>query len=297
MAYGVNNINDQTIFAASQTKNPNQLDLVMFTDFVQETTPTATFLSEGSAFGSLTTLGGAINNASSTIISRFGGFTGSSSAISLSTGTTNNATGLAYVGTHSYLMPGLPIPTAGLITKYEFETTIATDTAIHTNAVRGGYFMGFGDPGLYGNYGAGNNMGNGPVFRYICDGTTTDTNWMIYWINPSTGLGSSFDTGVTVSTSTIYRMYLSVEVNSAGTFTTTYKIKNLTTGTNTEGTASPSDVAHYSGSGWSTYGMCAGINNCKSGITATTTSIILNVDYLGLRIRRPITREILIGGN
>jgi hypothetical protein len=92
-------------------------------------------------------------------------------------------------------------------------------------------------------------------------------------------------------------MYLSTEVNSAGTYTTTYKILNENTGTKTEGTASPSASSHNTGEGWTTYAMGAAVVNCKAGLgeTTTTTTVALYIDYMGVRIRRPITREILIG--
>jgi hypothetical protein len=99
------------------------------------------------------------------------------------------------------------------------------------------------------------------------------------------------DTGVTVSTNTTYRLYLSTEVNSDGVFTTNYKIKNMTTGTNTEGTASPSASSHYPTA--NTDYMGSAITNSKQ-VTATNTSIVLYVDYIGTRIRRPVSREILI---
>jgi hypothetical protein len=87
-------------------------------------------------------------------------------------------------------------------------------------------------------------------------------------------------------------MYLCVEVNNAGTYTTTYKIKNMNTGTNTEGTTSPTTNARYPAAATDYFG--AGIVNSKAN-TSTTTPITLNVDYLGVRIRRPLSREILIG--
>jgi hypothetical protein len=100
------------------------------------------------------------------------------------------------------------------------------------------------------------------------------------------------DTTVTVATNTTYRMYLSVEVDSAGNYTTTYKIKNMTTNTSTEGTTSPTTNARYPSAATDYLGVT--VLNSKA-VTATTTSITTNLDYLGVRIRRPLSREILIG--
>jgi hypothetical protein len=100
------------------------------------------------------------------------------------------------------------------------------------------------------------------------------------------------DTTVTVAVNTTYRMYLSVEVDSSGIYTTTYKIKNITTGTNTEGTTSPTTNARYPSAATDYLGVT--VLNSKT-VTATTTSINAILDYLGVRIRRPLFREILIG--
>jgi hypothetical protein len=294
MAHGVRNINDQTLFATSQTRSVTQLDFVQFSDFNQfqtYTTNVAQSGSEGTGFGvaaSTAPLG--VSN--STTTAGLGGLTGASSAISITTSSTSNATDVGSINTLSTLLPGLPIPASGFVTKYEFETRIRTAAAIHSNSVRGAFRAGFMD--LSGMNTAGDNAFAGPHFRFMCNGTATDTNWMIYWCNPNTGLNSTADTGVAVSASTTYRLYLATEVNSAGVYTTTYKILNENTGTKTEGTASPSDPAHNTGEGWTTYAMGAAVVNCKA-VTATTTTIALYIDYMGVRIRRPITREILIG--
>jgi hypothetical protein len=295
MAHGVLNINDQTLFASSQIRPVTQLDFIQFSDLNHTTTfstNAASAGSEGAGFGvAASSASFGISNSTST--AGFGGMTGPASAISITTSTTNNSTDVGSINTLSNLLPGLPVPTAGLITKYEFETRIRTAATIHSNSVRGAFRAGFMD--ATGMNTAGDSSFAGPHFRFMCNGTATDTNWMIYWCNPNTGLNSTADTGVAVSASTTYRMYLATEVNSAGVYTTTYNILNENTGTKTQGTASPSASTHNTGEGFSTYAMGAAVVNCKSGVTATTTAIALYIDYMGVRVRRPISREILIG--
>jgi hypothetical protein len=294
MAHGVLNINNPTLFATSQIRPVTQLDVVQFSDFnnYQTFSSNATTVgTEGTGFG-VAASSASLGTTNSTSTAGFGGLTGPSSAISITTSSLNNATDVGSINTLTNLLPGLPVPASGLVTKYEFETRIRTTATIHSNTVRGAFRAGFMDaPGMNT---AGDSATSGPHFRFMCNGTVTDTNWMIYWINPLSGLNSTFDTGVAVSASTTYRMYLSTEVNSAGTYTTTYKILNENTGTKTEGTASPSASTHNTGEGWTTYAMGAAVVNCKA-VTATTTTVALYIDYMGVRIRRPITREILIG--
>ncbi len=295
MAYGVSNINDPNLFGSSETRSVTQLDFTQFSDFNNYTTfstSAATVGTEGAGFG-IAASSSTFGASNSTSTARFGGLTGPSSAISITTTTTLNATTVGSVNTLSTLLPGLPIPASGLVTKYEFETRIGTGTTIHSDSVRGTFRAGFMD--VNGMNTAGDSSFAGPHFRFLCNGTVTDTNWMIYWVNPLSGLFSTFDTGVAVSVSTTYRMYLSTEVNSAGVYTTTYKILNENTGTKTEGTASPSDPSHNTGEGWTTYAMGAAVVNAKSNVTATSTAVPLYIDYMGVRIRRPITREILLG--
>jgi hypothetical protein len=295
MAHGVRNINDQTLFATAQTRPVTQLDFTQFSDFNNYQTYTSNVNSsgtEGAGFG-VAASSASLGTTNSTSTAGFGGLTGPSSVISITTSSSNNSTDVGSINTMSTLLPGLPIPAAGFITKYEFETRIRTAATIHSNSVRGAFRAGFMDSG--GMNTAGDYASAGPHFRFLCDGTVTDTNWMIYWINPISGSNSAADTGVAVSASTTYRMYLATEVNSAGVYTTTYKILNENTGTKTEGTASPSDPADNTGEGFTDCAMGAAVVNCKSQVTATTTTVALYIDYMGVRIRRPISREILIG--
>ena len=288
MAYGTPNINDQVFIGSSQSDNPNQLNYVLFSDFHNNTTPSTTIPTEGGNFNCNVLNGAAITNNSNTPFVAIG-VTASSGVIQLATGTTNNATALATIQTATGVIPGIPVPLAGQVTKYEFETLIRTGATIHSNSVQGVYRLGFFD--AIGFTTSGDSTGIGPHFKFLCDGTTTHTTWNV-WFGDNINF-ATVDTGVSVAINTTYRMYLSVEVDSAGTYTTTYKIKNMTTGANTEGIASPPSSAYYPASGYSS-GMGAGIVNGKGGVTATTTTILLYVDYMTVHIQRPISREILI---
>ena len=289
MAYGTPNINDQVFIGSSQSDNPNQLNYVLFSDFHNNTTPSTTIPTEGGNFNCNVLNGAAITNNSNNPFVAIG-VTASSGVIQLATGTTNNATALATIQTATSVIPGIPVPLAGQVTKYEFETLIRTGATIHSNSVQGVYRLGFFDANGFTT--SGDSTGTGPHFKFLCDGTTTHTTWNVFFGDYFANF-ATVDTGVSVAINTTYRMYLSVEVDSAGTYTTTYKIKNMTTGANTEGIASPPSSAYYPASGYSGP-MGAGIVNGKGGVTATTTTILLYVDYMTVHIQRPISREILI---
>ena len=282
MSYGIDATNDQALAGIALADNPNQLDVTLFTDCAQ-TQSTVPLWLDGGNYYATTANGGAFGNNTVIILNGFG-YTACSGAISLQSGTTNNATGYAYAGTSSNLLPGMPVPSStGLITKYEYETAIRLPAAIHSNTVRGTYRLGFQ------NSTTNTAPTRGVFFQFLCDGTTTDTTWRVVFVG--SGGTTRVDTGVTVSINTTYRLYLSTEVNSDGVFTTNYKIKNMTTGTNTEGTASPSANTHYPTANTDYIGSVT-INSKQ--VTATASSILLYVDYIGTRIRRPVSREILI---
>jgi hypothetical protein len=281
MSYGIDAINDQALAGIALADNPNQMDVTLFTDCAQ-TQSTVPLWLDGSTYYVATANGGAYGTNTAIILNAFG-YTGCSGVINLQTGTTSNATGYAYASTNTNLLPGMPTPSTGLITKYEYETAIRLPAAIHSNTVRGTYRLGFQ-----------NSITNtaptrGVFFQFLCDGTTTDTTWRVVFVG--SGGTTRVDTGVTVSVNTTYRLYLSTELKSDGTFTTNYKIKNMTTGTNTEGTASPSATNHYPSVSTDYIGSV--IINSKQ-VTTTATSILLYVDYIGTRMRMPLTREILI---
>lgn len=284
MAYSTPSTNDIVLCATEEATNISQLDLIWFTDFNQYAAPSTSVPAEGGMYFGNSANGGSITVPTSTaIMTSFGGHTAANGAIQLATGTTNNATGYGSIYSHQNILPGIPTPSNGFVTKYEYECLIRTTGTIHSNTVRGSYVLGF----INGISNAA--QSDGVYFEFLCNGTLTDTTWKVVFMNTSSERN---DTTVTVSANTTYRMYLSVEVNSAGTYTTTYKIKNMTTGTTTEGTTSPTTTARYPSAATDYIG--AGIINTKT-VTATTTSVTLNVDYLGVRIRRPLSREILIG--
>ena len=281
MSYGIDATNDQALAGIAHADNPNQLDMTMFTDCIQ-TQSTVPLWLDGGNYYVTTANGGAFGNNTTILLNAFG-YTACSGVISLQTGTTNNATGYTYASTTTNLLPGMPTPPSGLITKYEYEAAVRTAAAIHSNTVRGTYRLGFQ------NSTTNTAPTRGVFFQFLCDGTTTDTNWMVVFIG--SGGTTRVDTGVAVNASTTYRLYLSTEVNSAGTYTTRYKIKNMTTGTNTEGTASPSSDTHYPSA--STNYLGSTITNSKQ-VTATVTSVLFYVDYICTRVRKPLTRDILI---
>ena len=283
MAYGILTINDQVLAATEYTDNSSQLDAIWFTDFNQASTPSTSVPAQGGMYFGNSANGGSIASNTVVMYNLFGGHTASNGAIQLSTGVTNNSTGYSSIYTHQNILPGIPTPTSGTVTKYEFEILIRTGATIHSNTVRGVYRLGFMN--TISNAGAS----DGVYFEFLCDGTTTDTTWKVVFMNAT---AERNDTAVTVAINTTYRMYLSVEVDSSGTYTTTYKIKNMTTGANTEGTTSPTTNARYPSAATDYFG--ATVVNSKT-ITATTTNISAYLDYLGVRIRRPLSREILIG--
>jgi hypothetical protein len=281
MSYGIDATNDQALAGIAMGDNPNQLDITLFTDCTQ-TQSTVPLWLDGGNYYVATANGGALGNNTAVILNAFG-YTACSGVINLQTGTTNNAIGYAYAGTSLNLLSGIPTPSTGLITKYEYEAAIRTAATIHSNTVRGTYRLGFQ------NQISSTSPTRGVFFQFLCDGTTTDTTWRVVFVG--SGGNTRVDTGVAVSSNTTYRLYLSTEVNSAGTYTTNYKIRNMTTGTNTEGTASPGSTSHYPSASTDYMGSVT-VNSKQT--TATATSVLAYVDYIGTRIRRPLAREILI---
>lgn len=281
MSYGIDAGNNNPLVGMATADNPNQLDVLFFTDCTQTQATSPLFL-DGAEYYSTVANGGAIGNNTAVALNAVG-YTGSSGVVSLQTGVTNNATGYGALYTTTNLVPGITTASTQAITKYEYEIGLRTLT-VHTNAVRGAYRLGFQNSVI------NTAPTTGVYFEYLCNGTVTDTTWKVVILSPS---GSTrVDTGVTVSNTSTYRLYLSVERDSTGTvYTTNYKIKNFTAGTSTEGTASPSSDTHYPSAATNYMGSVT-INT--KAVTATTTSNVLYIDYLGTRIRRPIFREILI---
>jgi len=281
MSYGIDATTDFSIFGTGETDNPGQLDIMWFSD-CHSATATSPFTLEGGSYNTITANGGSIGVNTIQILSTIS-HNDCSGILNLQTGTTSNSTGYAIVLTSIRILPGIPTPSNGFVTKYEYEVGVRPSATMHSNTVRGAYIFGFADT-------ISNTLPTkGIYFEFLCDGTTTDTNWMVV-IKSSSGT-SRISTGVAVTAVNLYRLYLCVEVNSAGTYTTTYKIKNVTTSVSTEGTVSPTSDTHYPSSSTDYMGSIA-LNTKRT--TATATSVALVLDYIGTRIRRPLSREILI---
>jgi len=285
MAYSSYSPNDYVLPGVAQSENPSQLDTIIFTDFSQGIATSGTIPAQGGVIYATTANGGAITNNTQSHIEAFG-ITACSGVISISTGTTSNSTGYTTVYTSPFIIPGLSTPGSGKISKYEVETLVRTDSTIHGNSPTT-------NRGFY-RFGLQNSLTNtvsadGVYFEFLCDGTTTDTTWNIVFRKD--GTQSRADTTLTVSASKTYRLYLCVEVATAGTITTTYKVKNVTDNSSVEGTASPSSSSHYP-TGTADY---IGMVWTNSKITTTsTTARLLFLDYMGCRIRRELNREILL---
>lgn len=279
MAYGTYSPNDYVLHASTQSENTGQLDYLLFTDFIQGVAPSSTIPASGGIIFALTANGGAITNNTTSHIEAFG-ITACAGVISLSTGTTNNANGVAGCNTSLAMIPGLQTPGTGKISRYEAEIFLRTDSTIHTNANRGVYRFGFANQ-------VTSSPSDGVYFEYLCDGTTTDTTWNIVFRKDD--VQSRADTTLTVSASKSYRLYLSINVSTAGTITTSYNVRNVTDGTSAIGTASPSSNTHYPTATGDYIGLV--VQNSKA-VTATTSARLIFVDYMGARVRRDLSREI-----
>lgn len=293
MAYSAISSNDPILLNTSQSENPNQLDLLYFTDFVQGV-PAANNGAgiDGTPFY--------LSQLSSTI-TRTGFNTteyGQSNGHGvLSMDGTSNANAFQIIQTNGIHIPGLVQPSSGLKTKYEAETAIFVTNNIYVSVGQYGYFrFGFANSatspsdGVYFQFWV--NGVNDPDLGYYVDSTPINTTWNIVWVKD--GTSSSYDTGVLVQYQKIYQLYLGIEQNSAGNFVTNYSINNKTDSIKTSGTASPSSNSHYpTGNSdymtpfWINYGLGAG-----AGYPGVSPKILM--DYIGARIRRPLTREILL---
>jgi hypothetical protein len=285
MAYSIQSINEYVLPACAQSENSSQLDTIFFSDFHQNASPTTAVPSQGAVFYAPSGNGGALTSNTSTHFEAFG-ITYASGVVSVSTGTTSNSTGYAGLATSAVIIPGIPTPDSGLITKYEAEILIRTNNTIHGDSPttnRGYYRFGF----MSSTTNAA--PADGVYFEFLCDGTTTDTNWNIVFRKDSSQDRVATTTAVTASKT--YRLYLCVERDTAGNYTTTYKVKNTTDNTNEENTAAPTTTARYP-SGTGDY-MGIVFTNSKITTTSTTARLVF-VDYIAGRIRRPVTREILI---
>ena len=293
MAYSAISSNDPILLNTSQSENPNQLDLLYFTDFVQGVATSNNGPGiDGSPFY--------LNHLSSTITRSAANTTeyGQSNGHGvLSMDGTSNQGAYQLIQTSGIHIPGLVQPSSGLKTKYEAETAIFVTNNIYGSAVQYGYFrFGFANSatspsdGVYFQFWVNGVFDTG--LGYFIDSTPINTTWNIVWIKD--GTSSSYDTGVLVEFQKIYQLYLGIEQNSAGNFVTNYSINNKTDSIKTSGTASPSSNSHYpTGTAdymspfWINYGIGAG-----AGYPSVSPKILM--DYIGARIRRPLTREILL---
>lgn len=281
MAYGTYSPNDYVLYSSAVSDSSTQLDNIIFSDFIQGVAPSASIPASGGTIFATTANGGAITNNTTSHIEAFG-VTACAGVISLSTGTTNNATGIASCYTSPTLIPGLATPASGRVSRYECETFIRTDSGgVHSNSVRGAYRFGF-----MSTIGTAA-IEDGVYFEFLCDGTTTDSNWFIVFRKDN--VQSRVDTTLAVSASKSYRLYLSVDISSGGTITTRYNVRNVTDGTSASGTASPSSNSHYPTAAGDWLGVT--LQNTKA-VTATTTARLIYVDYIGARIRKDLTRTI-----
>jgi len=282
MAYAVDAPNDISLRAVSRTDNPNQLDMFFFSDFLQANAVSSVSPAQGGFLIANSANGGAIGqNVQAT--SNLFGVTGAFGHLTLSTGGTSNSSGYASVYTLSSTIPGIPTPTTGQITKYEMETLIRTGSTLHDNSVRGTYKFGLQNSITNGT------TSDGVYYEFLYNGTTNDTKWNIVFRKDN--VEERVDTGVTVSASKTYRLYLCVERDTAGNFTTTYNVKNVTDNTTNSGTAAPSNTARYPSADDDSMGVV--LTNSKTTTTSASARDIY-CDYISARIRRPISREILL---
>jgi len=249
-----------------------QSDFVVFNDFIlnnhSSSIPNGPWIGLNANGGSFT-----ISTAHTTAF----GFDTCNGTLGLITGTTNNATGYSATLLQANLIPGIPTPSNGFVTKYEIECRFRTDTDVTTQGTV--TRIGFSD--IFTN----STPAEGVYFERIYNGTTNETTFKVVFRNG--GSEERIDTSVNFSASTTYRVYLCVERNTSGNFTTSWEIVNDSTGTTSSGTASPTTTARYPSASTDYLNVGAGIS--KSGV-ATTTSRLLILDYIGARIRRPLRR-------
>ena len=281
MSYGIQSNNEQLLVSSGNTEDNNQFETLLFSDFISAALTTTS----GQVFITAQANGGSPTNNSTSVLTSYG-VTMGHGLLQLAVGTTSNSTGYAslHSGSTYILLPGIPTPSSTNKTKIEFETAFKLESVIHDNTNRGFYRLGFA------NTISSTQPSDGVYFEYLYDGSTfTDTTWNIVFRKD--GSQERVNTGVTVSANKIYRMYLCIEKDSSGNFTTTYKIKNRTDNTNTESTAAPSNTSFYPSAAGDFMGLT--IVNSKTNNT-TTTNRLITLDYVGCRLRLPNIRHHLI---
>jgi len=298
MAYSIRSINENVLIGTVNNDNPNQLDFICFTDFIQLAAPTNALSVSGGGLASTTGNGGTATFTSAAFSAYLGFQTGSindgSGVVNMNTGSTSNNSGYISLGTSMNVLPGIPTPGEGLITKYEAECGIVLQAVPDLlSSTSGAYRFGFM------NSNANTEPTDGIYLEFESDSAQLpgDTTWNL--VIRKDGSGERIDTGVVVDevgeTGLAYRLYLCVERNTSGVISITYKIRNRTFGvpvTDTEVTTAASNTAYYP----SANNDYMGLNLIVTKLTDVRASAsVLYCDYIGCRIRRPLEREILIG--
>lgn len=298
MAYSIRSINENVLVGSVNNDNPNQLDFILFTDFLQLAAPTTSLSVSGGGFASTTGNGGTSTFTSAAFAAYLGFTTGNikdcNGVVNMNTGSTSNNSGYISHGTSTNILPGIPTPGSGLITKYEAECGIVLQSVPDLlSTTSGAYRFGFM------NSVTNEEPTDGIYLEFESDSAQLpgDTTWNL--VIRKDGSGERIDTGVVVDevgeTGLSYRLYLCVERNSSGTISITYKIKNRTFGvpvTDTEVTTTASNTAFYPSANNDYMGLNLIVTKLTD-VRASQSSVYC--DYIGCRIRRPLEREILIG--
>ena len=282
MAYSTNSPNAMVLIGTGNNDNSSQLDTYIFSDFIQVAGPSTTSPAQGGVFYLAIANGGTIQNNSTTHFAAMG-VNNVSGTATLSTGTTSNATGYSTLYTSLNILPGIPTPSAGYITKYECETLVRGITNIFNASRNGEYRFGFA------NSSSNTAPSDGVYIRMLYNGTETEQTWVIVRVKDG-GIVGTHNTLVSVVADKTYRLYLCVERDTAGNITTTYNIKNVTDDVGDIGTASfvagsyPTASADYMG---------VVLTATKQG-AVNANAVLLACDYIAVRIRRPLSRTILL---
>jgi hypothetical protein len=259
-----------------------QLDYIAFNDFESQIL-SASAASNGGVWALGNANGGSATVGSTTQITNFG-YDKCYGVATISTGTTNNLTGYSGVVMQSNLLPGIVLPTTGFVSRYDYEILWRTDSTTHADASQVYYRAGFS------NTWTNATPTDGIYFEFAgLTAAQADTQWQIVFTNG--GSSERFSTGVTMAASKTYKMNLSVERSTAGTVTTSYTVTNVTDNFTSTNTATPGNSARLI-TGTTDY-VTPGCSINKTG-SATTTSRLIQLDYIGARLRRPIQRSISI---
>lgn len=291
MAYSIRPNNDFVLLNA-QNENPNQLDIQLFTDFVQNPGGVSVGIPmDGGAFN-FTTVSTNLTRSSADHTDY-----GPTSGHGFSSWTMTAVTGLVDMKS-SLLIPGIRTPATNEVTKYEMEVGFKTKSAVWSAGDIYGLsrfgFMGTGSvtptDGVYIEQFVNGTFDD--LQGFWVDSTPLDTNWHVVFRKDSNT--ERYDTGVKVSKETIYQMYLSVERDSAGNFATNFKIRNVSSGVTTFGFFTPSSTSFYPSASTDYLFPAFVVNGIGDGELYGGLVPKYIVDYVGARVRYPIKREILI---